>query len=103
MSHFRLIVRCDQQPDHHAKILRVDSIMGRPFVDLIAGVFDGRSPMYIYQPGPQSTIGKCATCGSTLTSEIEERADDLPTEQLPDEAILKLTHAIFADEDEGDN
>lgn len=74
MSHkeIRVTVRCKSHPEKHAKILRVDPQLGLEFAQLMAGLLDGTSPMYIYKPGPDSPIGKCATCGGQLETTVEE-------------------------------
>lgn len=72
MTVFEITVRCSSQPTKHAKKIRVDAQVGRAYVDTLAGLLDGSSPFYIYKPGPNSTIGKCATCGAEITAEVQE-------------------------------
>lgn len=79
MLEYRITLRCQRQPDVHAKILRLRNTPEMPgtidrlYVEGLARILDGTSPFYIYAPGPDSTIGKCATCGGQLESSIEER------------------------------
>jgi hypothetical protein len=76
---FRITIRCKRQPETHAKIIRLRSVphfvreLNRDYVEGLAGLLDGTSPWFIHPPGPDSTIGKCATCGGQLESSIEER------------------------------
>ena len=72
MKEIRITVRCAKQPDKHAKILRVSEELGLKWAETLAGLLDGSSPMYIYKPGPDSPIGKCATCGGQLSADVEE-------------------------------
>lgn len=72
MSEIRLIIRCKKEPDKHAKILQMQGLP-REVVEDFAGLLCGTSPYYIHNPGPDSPIGKCVTCGGQLTYEIEER------------------------------
>jgi hypothetical protein len=72
MIEFRITLRCATQPEKHAKIIRMEGL-ARDWVEAFAHILDGTSPMYIHKPGPDSPIGKCATCGGQLTSSIEER------------------------------
>lgn len=78
MSHYRLIVRCTEHPGIHAKVFRFKEHFGREYVETLAKLLDGTSPHYIYDPGPDATVGKCATCGASITTEIEERDYDAP-------------------------
>ena len=36
----------------------------------LAGLMDGSSEMYIYKPGPESTIGKCVNCGAQFKADL---------------------------------
>lgn len=71
MERLRLIIRCVTHPDSHAKKLEMKGL-SREFVEEFAGLLCGTSPRYVYKPGPDSPIGKCATCGGSLTWEFEE-------------------------------
>lgn len=76
VTEIRITIRCATHPDEHAKILRVSPELGRDYAETFAGLLCGTSPMYIHKPGPNSPIGKCATCGGQLTYTIEERGDE---------------------------
>jgi len=67
-----IVVRCAKQPEKHAKKIRVSSELGMEWAQMFAGLLDGSSQFYIYKPGPNSPIGKCATCGGELSAEITE-------------------------------
>lgn len=70
MKGTRLIIRCNAQPDKHAKKLEMHG-MTRKMIEDFAGLLCGTSRFYIHKPGPESPIGKCATCGAQLSWEIE--------------------------------
>jgi hypothetical protein len=72
MQEIRLTLRCAREPEKHAKVLRISAELGKEYAETFAGLLDGSSPFYIYKPGPNSPIGKCATCGGQLSSTIEE-------------------------------
>jgi hypothetical protein len=51
--------------------------MSREYVELQAGLLDGTCPAYVKSPiGTNSSIGKCATCGSQISCTVS----DLPSE-----------------------
>jgi len=72
MNEFRITVRCQREPAKHAKILRLKSEQGRQYADTLASLLDGSSPLFIHKPGPDSPIGKCATCGGGVEASVEE-------------------------------
>jgi hypothetical protein len=72
MKQIRIIVRCANDPGKHAKVIRVAEQFGMEWAEVFAELLDGTSPMYIYAPGELSPIGKCATCGGKLSSEVKE-------------------------------
>lgn len=72
----RIILRCQNQPDKHAKILIIDECLGIEYAETLAELMDGTSRFYIYKPGPDSPIGKCATCGGQVKSEVIEVEKD---------------------------
>lgn len=82
---YQIVVRCKRQPDTHAKIIRLRKAGGEPFgleeVEIFARLLDGTSPFFCHRPGPDSTIGKCATCGGELESTVEERVEDAEHEE----------------------
>ena len=69
MSVIQITIRCVAHKQH-AKILRLHESVGAVNADIIAQILDGTSPFYFHKPGALSPIGKCATCGSQLTSEV---------------------------------
>lgn len=72
MQEIRLTVRCANQPNKHAKVLRLDAELGKEFAQGLADLLDGSSSLYIYKPGANSPIGKCCTCGGQLSATVEE-------------------------------
>lgn len=65
-----LTVRCTKDPDH-AKVLRFrDSSFEE--IARLARLLDGTSENYIYKPGPDSPIGKCAICGAPYECTVSE-------------------------------
>lgn len=73
MEAFEIVIRCTRNSDH-AKKIRVDAskeAWGQDAAEGLAALLDGTSPLYIHKPGPNSPIGKCATCGGPLTSTVE--------------------------------
>lgn len=72
MNVIQITMRCAAHPDKHAKVLRMHEELGMQNAKILAALLDGTSPMYIRKPGALSPIGKCATCGGQLTSEVEE-------------------------------
>ena len=42
----------------------------REEIEIICGFLDGSSPVYAIQPGPDSPIGKCASCGLVFKATI---------------------------------
>lgn len=75
MNQLRITIRCQDHPEKHAKVLRIDPVLGIAWAIQLAGLLDGSSAMYIHKPGPDSPIGKCATCGGHLKCEVEEFED----------------------------
>lgn len=71
MLALQIVVRCTAQPEKHAKILRMRS-EDKTYAENLATLLDGTSAFYIHKPGPDSPIGKCATCGAPLTATVEE-------------------------------
>lgn len=45
--------------------------MSRKFVEGVAGLLDGSSPMYQFPPGDDSVIGKCSKCGAKIHCTVE--------------------------------
>jgi hypothetical protein len=80
MQQIQIVVRCEKEPGKHAKILRLrpdDSHLyafstPKEWAENLARLLDGTSAFYIHKPGPDSPIGKCATCGGKLTVTVEE-------------------------------
>lgn len=50
----------------------VYSGVARAFVEGVAGLMDGTSPMYVHPPGPDSVIGKCGICRAWLKAKVED-------------------------------
>lgn len=71
MESFDIVVRCQAEPLKHAKVIRISG-RDEDFVQTLAACLDGSSELYIYKPGALSPIGKCATCGAALRSEVKE-------------------------------
>ena len=71
MKSYELVIRCQAQPQKHAKVIRIGDT-NKDYVETLAGLLDGTSHLYLYKPGPDSPIGKCATCGGALRSEVKE-------------------------------
>lgn len=87
MNMIQITIRCAAHPDKHAKVLRIHEELGLQFAELLAGLLDGTSPMFIRKPGVLSPIGKCATCGGQLTSEVKEmEMEDAQDSREPDHA-----------------
>jgi predicted acyltransferase len=63
----------------HEQVLTVDGRLGRRWAEILAGLLDGTSDVYVHQPGPDSVIGKCGRCGAhiqcTVTEASELRSD----------------------------
>lgn len=80
MKQVQIVVRCEKEPAKHAKILRLrpdtPELYGfstpKEWAENLARLLDGTSAFYIHKPGPDSPIGKCATCGGKLTATVEE-------------------------------
>ena len=67
----RLIIKCVRDHDHQ-KLLKFSAELGMDYVETFAGLLCGTSPHYVHKPGPNSPIGKCATCGGQIEYTIEE-------------------------------
>lgn len=74
MRAHQIIVRCQSDRDH-AKVLRIDGALQESYIETLAGLLDGSSHYFLNPPGDRSPIGKCATCGGTLRSEISQVLD----------------------------
>lgn len=61
---YRIEFRCEKG---HKQVMTYSGVT-REYADGHAKLIDGTSPMYVYPPGNDSSIGKCATCGSQITS-----------------------------------
>jgi hypothetical protein len=59
----------------HEQIIRFRNV-DRTFAERLAGILDGTSPLYIYPPGPESTIAKCGLCLDNITATVED--DSMP-------------------------
>lgn len=66
MNETQIEYRC---ANGHVQIIRYQG-MTRHFAEQVAGLCDGTSPMYVFPPGPESTIGKCGICGAQLSSKV---------------------------------
>jgi hypothetical protein len=77
MKQFQITCRCEKS-ENHAKVLRFAREFDREYVEVLAKLIDGSSPHYIYHPGANSPMGKCATCGGKLTAIVEEVEDAKP-------------------------
>ena len=70
----RVIATCEAG---HTETLKLDKSLGVQYAATFAGLLDGTSEMYIYKPGPESTIGKCAfpvdgkMCGQRFRCQLE--------------------------------
>lgn len=53
-----LIVECKCKAGHVTRLIYQD--MSRDFVEGVCGLLDGTSPMYLFPPCEDSSIGKCA-------------------------------------------
>jgi hypothetical protein len=42
----------------------------RPSAEMLAGLMDGTSPLFVHPPGPDSQIGRCETCGGRFRCEL---------------------------------
>lgn len=71
LKSYEITIRCQAQPQKHAKVIRFQDT-DKNYVDTLAALLDGTSHLYIYKPGEFSPIGKCATCGGALRSEVKE-------------------------------
>ncbi len=49
---------CDCEAGH-VQTLRISKEMSREWVEQLAGLLDGTSPLYVFPPGSDSPIGKC--------------------------------------------
>ena len=72
MKEIRITVRCTDEPQKHAKVLRLHAAAKLPLANVLAGLLDGGSPMYIHAPGPNSPVGRCCVCGARVKCEVEE-------------------------------
>lgn len=61
-------VVCDNQHKQQIKYVGVS----REFAEMQCGLLDGTSPMYLFPPGPESSIGKCGICGAKITAKVVE-------------------------------
>lgn len=82
MNEIRIKVQCTEN-EHHAKILRISSALGREYAEGLAGLLDGTSRFYIHKPGgvmnvPEwpgdkgSPIGRCGICGAPFRCSVFE-------------------------------
>lgn len=61
--------------------------MQREFAESVAKLMDGSSPLYVFPPGPESSIGKCGICGAQLTSRVlDESTGDKDNSTQPPES-----------------
>jgi hypothetical protein len=67
---YEITVRCSND-QNHAKKLRIKN-EAKDWVDNLAALLDGSSRFYVLKPGPQSPIGKCATCGGPVFCLVDE-------------------------------
>ncbi len=67
---FKVTAKCEN--GHEQFVTYYD--MTREQVEVIIGLVDGTSPLYIYPPGENSVIGKCAypNCGKPFKCSIQE-------------------------------
>lgn len=47
----------------------------REYVERVAGLMDGTSPLYVFKPNGDSTLGKCETCGGKFTCTVHDAVD----------------------------
>ena len=76
MKEIRIFVRCEREPNKHAKVLCLgfgdqskandSEFIGylKNMAATLAGLLEGNSPLYIHKPGPGSPIGRCGVCGA---------------------------------------
>lgn len=58
-------------PNGHVQQIAFDGFT-RADVERTAGLMDGSSELYVFPPGPDSLIGKCASCGESFFCEVIE-------------------------------
>jgi hypothetical protein len=68
----QITVRCQDHPQKHAKILRLNPGAGMGTAETLAALLDGTSSLYFFPPGEQSPIGRCCVCGGKVKSEVGE-------------------------------
>lgn len=80
MNIIRLTVTCAQDSDH-SKLLKISAELGMEWAQTFAELLCGTSPFYVHKPGPNSSIGKCATCGGRLNYTLEEAIESAKSEK----------------------
>lgn len=63
-----IIARCEGD----CRKIQTIEVRGQTLVEAktIAGLMDGTSPVYVFKPGKDSEIGKCASCGGQFKCEV---------------------------------
>lgn len=68
---FKLEVKCE---GGHTQSILVAGVSSREWAEIMCGLMDGTSDLYRSKPSdnPNSSIGKCASCGKQTKAEVTE-------------------------------
>jgi hypothetical protein len=92
MKEIRITIRCQSEPQKHAKIIRVKARLGRTKAIELADLLDGSSLAYIHPPGPQSPIGRCCMCQSEIECTVSTVVDGNEAVPTCEEAAEEKIH-----------
>ena len=67
--HHIITATCERS---HTQIIRLDPSLTTAYVERLASLLDGTSPLYVASPlHSSSMIGKCGVCGSPIRCEVQ--------------------------------
>jgi hypothetical protein len=93
MKEIRITIRCQSEPQKHAKIIRVKARLGVTKARELADLLDGTSFAYIHPPGENSPIGRCCQCQAPVDCAVSTVVDGKEVPPTCEEATEEKVHA----------
>lgn len=93
MKEIRITIRCQSEPQKHAKIIRVKARLGVTKARELADLLDGTSFAYIHPPGENSPIGRCCQCQAPIECAVSTVVDGKEVPPTCEEVTEEKAHA----------
>lgn len=93
MKEIRITIRCQSEPQKHAKIIRVKARLGVTKARELADLLDGTSFAYIHPAGENSPIGRCCQCRAPVDCTVSTVVDGKEVPPTCEEATEQKAHA----------